>query len=460
MRRRLLASALLVALGGLVLPAVSPPPASAADAVHRRITFPVGGGGATYSNDFGAPRSGGRTHQGNDLMGAKMTPLLAAGDATVRSVKVDNGISGNMLVLRDADGWEYWYIHVNNDTPGTDDGANPAEHAFAPGIAPGVRVTAGQPVAWLGDSGNAEGTAPHLHFELHAPGRGAVNPYHSLMLSQGRRVGDRCGVDANPPGAPAAAAGAGYWTLASDGGIFTFGQAAFFGSMGGQRLNRPVRGLTASPSGDGYWLVASDGGIFSFGDARFAGSTGAITLNQPIVGMASTPTGAGYWLVASDGGVFAFGDARFLGSTGAIALNQPIVGMASTPTGGGYWMVAADGGIFSFGDAAYHGSTDGSPPSAITSIAAAPDGAGYWLSAARGTVLAYGSAAWHGDVAGVGYCAAPVAVRTMATGTGRGYWSLGADGRVHAFGDAVDHGSTASAGIRTAAPVDIAVDRG
>jgi hypothetical protein len=81
----------------------------------------------------------------------------------------------------------------------------------------------------------------------------------------------------------------------------------------------------------GYTMVASDGGIFAFGDARFAGSTGAARLNRPIVGMAATPSGRGYWLVASDGGIFAFGDAGFAGSTGAIALNSPIVGVASTP---------------------------------------------------------------------------------------------------------------------------------
>src|SRR4051794_36078380 len=83
---------------------------------------------------------------------------------------------------------------------------------------------------------------------------------------------------------------------------------------------------SAQPGGPmttGYWLTASDGGIFSFGDAAFHGSTGAIHLNQPIVGMAATPTGQGYWLVARDGGIFNFGDARFLGSTGAIHLNQP-----------------------------------------------------------------------------------------------------------------------------------------
>ena len=74
-----------------------------------------------------------------------------------------------------------------------------------------------------------------------------------------------------------------------------------------------------TPDGKGYWLVASDGGIFTYGDARFFGSTGGIHLNQPIVGMAATPDGKGYWLVASDGGIFAYGDARFYGSTGGIS---------------------------------------------------------------------------------------------------------------------------------------------
>jgi hypothetical protein len=76
-------------------------------------------------------------------------------------------------------------------------------------------------------------------------------------------------------------------------------------------------------------LVASDGGIFKFGDASFHGSTGAMALNRPIVGMAATQSGNGYWLVASDGGIFSFGDASFHGSTGSITLNQPIVGAAA-----------------------------------------------------------------------------------------------------------------------------------
>ncbi len=123
----------------------------------------------------------------------------------------------------------------------------------------------------------------------------------------------------------------------------------FYGSTGSLHLNRPIVGMAATADGGGYWLVASDGGIFAFGDAAFHGSTGSLHLNRPIVGMAATADGGGYWLVASDGGIFAFGDAAFHGSTGSLHLNRPIVGMAATADGGGYWLVASDGGIFAFG---------------------------------------------------------------------------------------------------------------
>ena len=82
------------------------------------------------------------------------------------------------------------------------------------------------------------------------------------------------------------------------------------------QLNKPVVGMAATPDGGGYWLVASDGGVFAYGDAQFYGSTGSITLNKPIIGLIPTLDGGGYWLIASDGGVFAYGDAKFYGSTG------------------------------------------------------------------------------------------------------------------------------------------------
>ena len=72
--------------------------------------------------------------------------------------------------------------------------------------------------------------------------------------------------------------------------------------------------------------MASDGGIFSYGDAAFFGSTGSLVLNKPIVGMMSTFDGAGYWLTASDGGIFNYGDTGFYGSAGSLHLNAPVVG--------------------------------------------------------------------------------------------------------------------------------------
>jgi N-acetylmuramoyl-L-alanine amidase len=174
--------------------------------------------------------------------------------------------------------------------------------------------------------------------------------------------------------------GKGYWLVAADGGIFTFGDAAFYGSEGGAALHEPVVGMAATRDGKGYWLVAADGGIFTFGDASFEGSTGAMTLNSPVVGMAATPDGKGYWLVAADGGIFTFGDASFEGSTGAMTLNSPVVGMAATPDGKGYWLVAADGGIFTFGDAAFYGSEGGAHlTTSVVGMASTPSGNGYWL---------------------------------------------------------------------------------
>jgi hypothetical protein len=105
----------------------------------------------------------------------------------------------------------------------------------------------------------------------------------------------------------------GYIEIAEDGGVFPAEGAPFFGSMGGQLLNKPIVGGAATPTGQGYWLVGSDGGIYSFGDAQFKGSTGNLLLAQPIVGMEAFSV-QGYWLVARDGGVFAFGDAPFRGS--------------------------------------------------------------------------------------------------------------------------------------------------
>ncbi|CAG4926064.1 unnamed protein product [Acidithrix sp. C25] len=224
--------------------------------------------------------------------------------------------------------------------------------------------------------------------------------------------------------------GKGYWLVASDGGIFTYGDAAFYGSAGAIPLNKPIVGMASTPDGKGYWLVASDGGIFTYGDAAFYGSAGAIPLNKPIVGMASTPDGKGYWLVASDGGIFTYGDAAFYGSAGAIPLNKPIVGMASTPDGKGYWLVASDGGIFTYGDAAFYGSAGAIPLNKpIVGMASTPDGKGYWLVASDGGIFTYGDAAFWGSEGGQGISD----VVSIAPSGSNGYLLSGQDGEGYTF---------------------------
>ena len=232
-------------------------------------------------------------------------------------------------------------------------------------------------------------------------------------------------------GAASTASGNGFWTVGADGGVFTYGNAAYHGSMGGTRLNRPVVGMAATSDDGGYWLVASDGGLFSLGDAAYHGSMGGTRLNRPVVGMAGDPTTGGYWEVASDGGIFSF-NAPFFGSTGALRLNKPVVGMAATPDGGGYWLVASDGGVFAFGTAKYEGSTGAiqlNEP--IVGMAATPDGGGYWLIASDGGIFSFGTAAFQGTSVPTPMSSAAVAL--VASSSGGGYREIDADGGVLNF---------------------------
>ncbi len=232
----------------------------------------------------------------------------------------------------------------------------------------------------------------------------------------------------------------GYWTVASDGGIFSYGNARFLGSMGGRHLNAPMVAMAATPDGKGYWTVASDGGIFSYGNAIFHGSMGGRHLNAPMVGIATGPGGCGYWTVAADGGIFSYGSSVFHGSMGGKRLNAPVVAMASTPGGNGYWLVAADGGVFTFGSAVYHGSMGGKRlNSPIIAMAPTPDGGGYLLVAADGGVFVFGDAVYYGSQGGRHLNAPMVAI--ASTPDAHGYWTVATDGGVFSYGDARFYGS-------------------
>jgi len=135
-----------------------------------------------------------------------------------------------------------------------------------------------------------------------------------------------------PVTAVAVADNGGYRFVASDGGVFSFGDASFYGSAGGTRLNASVTGVAAMPDGQGYWLVASDGGVFTYGSAGYFGSVPGqgITGQAPIVAITPTPTGSGYWIAGANGAVYTYGDARFLGAPNAGHLVAPVSGIAGS----------------------------------------------------------------------------------------------------------------------------------
>ncbi len=436
----------LVVVAALIAATMAAPPGAAQTTSPNRITqvrpitFPVDGP-HTYRPDFLAPRGGGtRQHAGTDVFADRLTPLVAAADGTVvRASTLDRGLAGNFVVMADDDGWEYTYAHLNNDSPGTDDGTNPPEWILAEGIEVGTEVSAGELLGYLGDSGNAETTPPHVHFEITRPDGTDINPWPSLRTAQGLEVGDHCVWSRNPPRRPDDDAFDGAWLASATGEVTATGLAEHHGDMSGVELNGPVLALTPTATGQGYWMIAADGGVFSFGDAEFWGSLGSIPLNEPIVSMAATPAGDGYWMVAADGGVFAFGASRFLGSMGGVALNEPVTGMVPTTSGDGYLLVARDGGVFAFGDAPFHGSLPGSGvDDEVRAVGVPGDARGYWLLNDRGGVYPFGDVDWHGSVQSAGLCDPRQGAAIATTTTGEGYWILTTDGRVWPFGDAVD----------------------
>ena len=235
--------------------------------------------------------------------------------------------------------------------------------------------------------------------------------------------------------------GGGYWLVASDGGVFTFGDAGYFGSMGGTPLNAPVLAVAPTPTKKGYWLLGQDGGVFSLGDAGFYGSTGDKKLNSPILGMVPSKTGKGYWLFAPDGGVFAFGDAPFLGAPASSSPTSPIVAMQAAPDGKGYWLVAANGQVYAYGSASsLSGLENDKLNSPIVGAAATGSGKGLWLVGADGGVFTLGDASFHGSTGGMTLNQPIIGIAGLP-GAG-GYYLLGKDGGVFSFGAASFHGST------------------
>jgi peptidase M23-like protein len=178
--RRLTARSLLVVLTTVVLLGG---PASAAAAEVPRLIFPVVGP-VSYTDDFGDPRGASR-HEGNDIMAAKKSAAVAVEAGTVKFWTTSSR-AGCMLYLYGKSGTTYLYIHLNNDRTMANDntGACVPGISYARGLKNGSKVKAGQMIGYVGDSGDANGGAAHLHFEVHPNDGAAVSPYPYLRKAQ------------------------------------------------------------------------------------------------------------------------------------------------------------------------------------------------------------------------------------------------------------------------------------
>jgi murein DD-endopeptidase MepM/ murein hydrolase activator NlpD len=145
------------------IPQVGPnAPGSAGTA---KYVFPVFGSTASFSSDYGAPRAGTGWHQGNDIFAPIGVPVVAVADGVLSKVGV-NTLGGNRLWLTDDFGNAYYYAHLSG---------------YAPHVKDGVRVRGGELIGFVGNTGQAITTPPHLHFEIH-PGDGpSVDPYPYLL---------------------------------------------------------------------------------------------------------------------------------------------------------------------------------------------------------------------------------------------------------------------------------------
>jgi Peptidase family M23 len=181
MKHRLLRTALTLALVALSLAA--PLSSGSATRAVPGLIFPVVGP-VNYGNDFGAPR-GRLPHQGNDIMGVKKSIVVAV-EAGTAKFWTSSSSAGCMLYLYGRSGTMYEYIHLNNDRTMKNDnrGKCVAGTAYAKGLKNGARVNAGQPIGYLGDSGDANGIASHLHFEVHPRGKSAVSPFPYLKRAR------------------------------------------------------------------------------------------------------------------------------------------------------------------------------------------------------------------------------------------------------------------------------------
>jgi hypothetical protein len=323
-------------------------------------------------------------------------------------------------------------------------------------VAPGVNITTTKRASQYGQGSGTSFSSPlvaAVAFLLRAADPNA--PQHSIVA----RLLDSAD-DLGPPGFDSltgvgrvnaraaldeatfttASSGSGYWMVATDGRVYSFGGAPFFGSARqSMAAGQQAVDLEPTPSNGGYWIVDSAGNVYGYGNAGYRGGIpgGTLLPGETITSISTTPSGNGYWLFSTAGRVFAFGDAGFFGDLRAVRLNGPVLDSIPTPSGRGYYMVASDGGIFAYGDARFAGSMGGHRLNApVQSLVPDPDGSGYWLVASDGGVFAF-DAPFRGSTGGV-RLNAPV---TGMVPFGNGYLMVATDGGAFNFSNLPFSGS-------------------
>ncbi len=330
------------------------PPITASEAVElRAITLPIAPDRVDdvyWTDTFGAPRGGGRSHIGVDMMGEKMIPLVAARSGVVTWGRLDNA-RGSIIRIQDDDGWEYVYIHLNNDTPGTDDGAATCTQVFSPRLCDAVEsdgdlrrgtpVTEGEVIGYMGDGGNAESTRAHLHFEVHRPAGDdttPVNPTPSVDQARQRVLDGTAGRTSPPPVAapgeagfadhvwyrvrgryPTAAERSAFDAEAASAGVWAALASVLDGSGAAPAIDRLYLAFFGRyPDGDGlgYWMAERSEGhdLEDIADwfaeseefqLRYGGVDFGVFLDRlyvDVLGRSPDPAGRDYWLAELEAG--------------------------------------------------------------------------------------------------------------------------------------------------------------
>ncbi len=239
--------------------------------------------------------------------------------------------------------------------------------------------------------------------------------------------------------------GKGYWLLSSQGAIYSYGDAQYYGGANTGDLNssETAVGLAATPDGKGYWILANDGAVFSFGDAGYHGgaNTGDLTNGQVAKSITADGSGSGYWILSNQGAVFSFGDAPFYGGAYGQSYFSGQTAQQLVKSGSGYWILSKSGNIYSYGSAPYEGNPAGFSGQTAVAMAASSGGTGYWVLSAAGGIYAEGSAPYLGGANGQSYFAGQSATSLAASSDAGGYWILGASGGVYTYGDAPFEGA-------------------